>query len=378
MSSDFGDLAARRHVGRLLGDVEQRHAAVGAGDLEGAVAVGDVRLRGFEEARGDLAALLQHLVDRIDDGVAHHHGGARGDRGEAIDLEPAVAVPVLHELGIDAEPLRHQPRKHRGMALAGRLHAEAEHQGAVARKAQGRAFGRRAAGMFEEAGNSEAAIFAALGRFPPPCAKSGNVAELQRLFEDRREIAAVVDGADRRLVRNCGAPDEVAAAQLDPVDAADARGLVHHPFEHIVRLGSAGAPIRPERHRVGQDAPHVDLHARNVVHAGEAAREIVGLDVHAERAEKAADAGQMANAQGEKPAVGVERKLGLRHGVARLIVAEERFAARRHPMHRPADPPRRNQEDRVFRVDRGLHAERAADVVGQHGELLALQTHDRQ
>src|SRR5437899_2390544 len=119
-------------------------------------------------------------------------------------------------------------------------------------------------------------------------------------------------------------------------------------------------------------------HARDVVHAVEAAREVVGLDVGAERAEKPADAGKVANSQREKSTVLVKRKFRFRHRVPRLVVAQEGFPAGRHPMDRPADPAGDDQQDGIFRIERGLHAEGAADVVGQHAQLLALETHDGQ
>ena len=71
----------------------------------------------------------------------------------------------------------------------------------------------------------------------------------------------------------------------------------------------------------------------------------------------------------------VDRKLGLGDGVARLLIAQERFRARRHPGDRPAGQLRGDQQRRIFRIDRGLHAERAADVLGDDAQLLARQSH---
>jgi len=50
----------------------------------------------------------------------------------------------------------------------------------------------------------------------------------------------------------------------------------------------------------------------------------------------------------------VERKLDVAEGVARVIVAEERLGAVRHPVHGPADLARRDQDREVFRVRPGL------------------------
>ena len=60
------------------------------------------------------------------------HRRARADRGKAGQPHRGVAVPVLDRRRIDAEPLGEHAREHGGMALAGRLHVEPEHQLAVA------------------------------------------------------------------------------------------------------------------------------------------------------------------------------------------------------------------------------------------------------
>src|SRR5712691_7600374 len=83
-------------------------------------------------------------------------------------------------------------------------------------------FGRRSAGMLEKAGNAQAPILAALPGFGPPRAEARLVAQGQHLLEDRREIPTVVDGADRRGIGDRRGRNEIAPAQLDRVDAADA------------------------------------------------------------------------------------------------------------------------------------------------------------
>ena len=66
----------------------------------------------------------------------------------------------------------------------------------------------------------------------------------------------------------------------------------------------------------------------------------------------------------------VERQLAVGEGVARLVVADERLGAVRHPVHRPAGLLRADQHRDVFRIGTGLQAERAADVLGRDAELL--------
>src|SRR3984885_7805831 len=100
----------------------------------------------------------------------------------------------------DAEPLTDQAREYRSVALPGVLHVKCKPQGAVTGKFEQSAFGRRAAGMFQHAADAEAAIFAALLRLALTPLDIVVIGKDQRLVEDRLEIAAVDDGADRRLV----------------------------------------------------------------------------------------------------------------------------------------------------------------------------------
>ncbi len=72
-----------------------------------------------------------------------------------------------------------------------------------------------AAGMFQHAADAEAAIFAALSATLAAAGfEAVVIGELERLVEHRFEIAAVVGGADRGLVRHRRFFDEIAPAQL--------------------------------------------------------------------------------------------------------------------------------------------------------------------
>src|SRR5713101_5253007 len=77
---------------------------------------------------------------------------------------------MFDPFGLDAEPLRQQGIECAGVALAGRLHVEAQHQSLATGKTQRRPFEGSAAGMLQHAGNAETAIFSAFGRrAPAPC-----------------------------------------------------------------------------------------------------------------------------------------------------------------------------------------------------------------
>ena len=285
---------------------------------------------------------------------------------------------AVHDLrGRDAEPLGDDAREHRGVALSGRLHVERQHEGVAAREAQRRAFERRAAGMLEHAGDAEAAQLAALKRFLAPLLEAVDVGELERLVDDHREFAGVVGGADGGLVGDRSRRDQVLLAQLDAVDAGQARGLVDHALEHVVRLRPARAAIGRRRGGVGEDALHADVDRADVVHAGKAAREVQRLQVGADRADIGAQVSEVPHPQRQELPVVVERKLRFGHRVARMGVVEERLRAARHPVHGTLGELGTDELRDVFGIGAGLHAEGAADVLGDDAELLLRHVHDR-
>ena len=152
---------------------------------------------------------------------------------------------------------------------------------------------------------------------------------------------------------------------LTAIDAGDARGLLDHAFEHVVRLRAAGAAIRRGRHRIGEHAARADVDERDVVHAGQAAREIDGLDVGADRRRyrrpccrgggRAARETCRFSSSASSTSVKVSRAwLSLRNASARLDI---------QCTGRPS-LLRRDQHGEIFRIGAGLEAEGAADVLG--------------
>ena len=100
-----------------------------------------------------------------------------------------------------------------------------------------------------------------------------------------------------------------------------------------------------------------------MVHARKAAREIVGREVHRDRAHIGAEIDQVADAQREELALVVDRKLAFDEHVARLVVGQAGLRARRHPVHGAAGDLGRDQQRRVLGVGPGLQSERAANVL---------------
>ncbi len=284
---------------------------------------------------------------------------------------------MCDQLGLDAEPLRQHRIEHGGVALAGRLHVEAQDEPLAARKVQRGRLEREAARVLEHAGNPDPAVLAALARLATALLEAVIVGECQRLVDHRLELARVDRGSDRGLVGQRRRPDQIALAQLYRVDAGDARGLVDHALQDVVGLGAARAAIGRRGRGVGEDAARIDVDQLDVVHAGQAAREVQGLDVGADGADIGAHAAEVADAQREKLALLVERQLDVAIGVARVVVAEEGLGTVRHPMHGPADLARGDQDREVFGVRSGLQSECTAHILGDDTQLRVGNAEDR-
>ena len=180
----------------------------------------------------------------------------------------------------------------------------------VVGKRQRRLFHRRRAGMLQHAGDADAAQFLAPGRFALALVEVGVVGKRQRLVDDAGKIAAVI-GVDRRLERHGRRRDQVFLAQPHRVHADNARGFLDRALERVIRLRPSGAAIGRDRHLVGEIAGDADIDLRDPVHAGQAAREIIGVDVDAGIADIGALVAEMAHAQRQEFALVVEREFDM-------------------------------------------------------------------
>ena len=182
------------------------------------------------------------------------------------------------------------------------------------------------------------------------------------------EIAAVIGVGERGLERHGVGRNGVAPAQLGRIDRQLAGGEIHHGLQHIGRLRPAGAAVVAGHHGVGEHARHLDMDGGDHVGAGQHAQIVGGRSGVAVGAVIGADIGERAHPQGQKAALPVERELGLADIVAAMLVGQDRLAALGHPFHRPAGEPGGERGQRIFRIERALHAEAAAHIVGDDAE----------
>ena len=248
-----------RHVGGER-DARERHALVGARHLEDAVLEHHVGVGRLHQVGGDLLALGDDLVQRLDDRGAAHGEAATAVGAHAEQHLAGVAMLDRDVLERDAQLVGHDLRE-RGLValamavaagedgdLAGGMHAHLaglEQAGARAQGA-GDARWRDAAGL--DVGRVAEAALQALGRAGRLARfEAGDVGELDRARHRRLVVAGVVGQADRRRVGE--GLDEVAPAQLGRVDAQLARRGLDDALDRVGGLGSAGAAVGIDRAR---------------------------------------------------------------------------------------------------------------------------------
>ena len=194
------------------------------------------------------------------------------------------------------------------------------------------------------------------------------VGRLQCLVEHGGELAGIVVHGRRRLVGHLFGRDVVAPAQLDLVDAHLARRRVDQALHVVVALGAAGAAIGADRRGVGEHHLGVHLHRGRGVDVDDVLHR-VGRGRH-RRIDVGAGIAGAAEPHGEEAAVLVERQLGHALVIAAVMVAQKAFRALVGPFHRPAQQLGAQQQRSVLGIDLALHAERAADIAGQHAHLV--------
>ncbi len=169
--------------------------------------------------------------------------------------------------------------------------------------------------------------------------------------------------------------DVVASPQLGGIEAELVGGEIDQPLDHIGRLGTAVAAIRPHRVGVGEYGGDIGMHRRRAIDPGEGP-DVAGEGRHA-GLQIGADGGDRLHPHPQEGPVLVERELGFGDVVTGLGVAEKGFRAGRHPFDRPPHELRRQQHQRHLVVDRRLHAEAAADIARDHADPALRYFQDR-
>src|SRR5262249_12880230 len=197
----------------------------------------------------------------------------------------------------------------------------------------------------------------------------GGPADLRKAALERHPVIAAV-GLARKLERldgcesigHLGLGDEIAAPELDAVDAELGGGEVEQPLAKEVGLVASRPPISPGRRLVAYRQRDVDADVGNAVRAGEHLRDVAGGG-RTVGADVGALVGGGAAAQRSNRAVPLAGDLELAFGVAGMIGGGEMLAAILDPLHRTAGQARRERDQEILRIELAARAEAAADVV---------------
>ncbi|MCW5733960.1 MAG: transposase [Enhydrobacter sp.] len=131
---------------------------------------------------------------------------------------------------------------------------------------EGTAYNGRA-GDLDIVGDGDAAASAPPCGFRAPRLEARPVRGLQRLLHRAPVVAAVVGDAHAIGEGQSVRRDQVAAAQLDPVEPERRGGDVDQPLDHEHRLGPPGATVDRCRRGVGQRRMAAEVNGRDAVDA---------------------------------------------------------------------------------------------------------------
>ena len=202
-------------------------------------------LVGLEPSAADGAAVGEQIVDGGGDGGAAHRGRAAGERADTVLQFVGVARAHGHALQLDAEPIGGDLCEQRLVALAGEpTSTSTSPSSSTWTSAHSYRPPERSTDSATPVPTSTSRASSRrrqLGRRRRPAApgglgRLGHVGDqLDRAIQAALEVAGVVRPAERGPVGELA--HQVAAAQLDRVDAELAGGGVDRRLDQVARLG---------------------------------------------------------------------------------------------------------------------------------------------
>ena len=368
-------------------DLGEGLLAIRAGDAELAVRKLHVGIARLEQVRGDLLALGDDLVGRLDDGGAAHGERARAVGAHAEEDLTGVAVldvDVLHrdtelvrddlgEGGFVSLPVAVRAGEHRDLACRVHAHLTGFEQARPGAERTGDVRRGDAAGL-DVAGVSDTAQQSLLRARRLARREAVDISDLQHALQGCIIVAGVVGEAHGRGVGKLA--NEVASPQLRGIDPQLARRPLDDALEEVGRLGPPGSAISIYRGGVREDRLHLAIDVRRRVLTGKQRRVQDRRDAGSERRQVSAHVGCRIDAQREKLPVLVERQLGRGDVIASVRVRQKRLAALGGPLDRPADALARPHERGLLRIQIDLGAEAAADVRCHDAHLVLGKTQD--
>ena len=167
--------------------------------------------------------------------------------------------------------------------------------------------------------------------------------------------------------------DEIFAAQLDAVNAAHTRSLVHQAFHVVDGFGPAGSAVSARAGGVGHHAREMVINGLNVIHAALHPRANEHLNGQAGHGGVSAHIGQGFDAQAQNFAVlgQGQRRFGL--NVAAVCAAQKLFAAVGNPFHGPSQSVGTKSSDHVFCIGASFHAKATAHIAHKDTDFFFVK-----
>ena len=228
--------------------------------------------------------------------------------------------------------------------------------------------GHRRGGL-DVTGEPKPAQFAGALARAPTLLETFDVGARQRVLEQAGKIAAVVRHTRGRLERHLARLDEIAPPQFEAVDADLGGGIVHRAFHAEGTFRPPGAAIGRHQRGVGEHALGGDFEQRRAVHADDVLHQVEGRQQRTEGRAIAAQIAVAGEPQRLDHPVLVEGHFDRHVVIAAVMVRHEAAGTFVGPLDRPTQRAGAMQDADIFRIGCRLHAERAADIAGEHAHF---------
>ena len=184
------------------------------------------------------------------------------------------------------------------------------------------------------------------------------------VIERGGEVAGIEQGAGGGAVRHGVGRHQIAPDDVKRVEAEHFGHALHQALQRIVELRPAEAPVEPRRRLVGDDDAVRHREMGDAVGAGEVA--VAAVERRGLRClQVGAAVLQLIEAERRDAAVGLHRRLDLRHPVGRGVGRQQVLQPVLDPLDRARGLPRRERHGDDEREDRLLDPEAAARI--RHG-----------
>ena len=140
------------------------------------------------------------------------------------------------------------------------------------------------------------------------------------MIEQAGKIAAVVNGAERREIRQLIRLDVIDLAELDGIATHLPRRRIYEALDDVIAFRPPGAAIRTNWNRVRERADYGGFDQGRSVNADRVAHDVAGRDERWPRRQVSPEIGEHRKTHCKKPPVCIERQRCMYYIIAALMV----------------------------------------------------------